>query len=140
MTQHLTLAIARRVNVTAIAVMEGNRIFDLVRIRERDPVRLARRLADYATFYDAVELVFENGATARLGFPTIEIPTTTYDVAVVHETILPGYARGDLQRLHEFILKHYPAVARYVPRTRFLTPEHTSLLAAVALGAAHHIL
>ena len=138
MTHYFTLAVARRGNVTAAAVMEGNRIFDLVRIREQSPLRIGLRLRDAVLRYDVVELVFETGAAKHLGVPPSDRPTTCYDATVVNRVIVPDFGWGDAGRVHALLREQYPELDRFLPKGRIRRPEHTSLLAAVALGVTHH--
>lgn len=135
-----TFAIVRRGNVTAAVVMERSLIFDLTRVRGSQPVHIGRRLTELATFYDATLVVAELGSDARLGYPAEALPKVTYDPEIVRRTLLPDYAHGDGKRLQALIHSRYPELSRFLPKGRIVRAEHTSLLAAVALGLTHHLI
>ncbi len=133
------LAIVRRANVTTAAVMDGPRLFDFERLREREPIRLGRRLTDLACYYEAATIVVEVGSTERLGYPAGGLPRVAYEPEVVRQTLVPDYSHGDGKRLQALIKERYPELGRFLPKGRITRPEHTSLIAAIALGLTHHL-
>lgn len=138
------LAIARRVNQTAILVFDGPLLFDIDRVKRTEVEDLGRTLRHLRGYYGAETLVAEEGSAARLGLDESELVTLPFETAV--RTILGTAERGDVLRLDQYLLGRYPELTRFVSVSRRTgrpladNPAGTSVLRAAALGLAHALL
>ncbi|MBT9559380.1 MAG: hypothetical protein IV100_25350 [Myxococcales bacterium] len=138
------LAVARRVNQTAVLVFDGPRIFDIDRVKRTDVETLGRYIRRLRGFYGADTIIAETGSEARLGLDASDFVSIPFNTALT--TIIGSAERGDAQRLDRYLLDRYPELSRFVSVSRRTgrpladNPAGTAVLRAAALGLAHALL